>query len=298
MLDEDKIEKETIKYFQNIAGRREDKPQMSSRWRNQYAPKHDINENVYNDLILLILEDEWEATIKKLPNDKAPGLSKISNELLKHMSEKMKELTRKLVNLCLEIGDIPEEWRHALIYPIPKTMDWENLLSKTRPIVLIETLRKTFVKIITSRLTNIIHKNNILKGGNHAAMPEGSTETPLRIINSCIEDAKEKNREIWLTFQDLSKAYDRVDLDMLKKAMNRIKMPPIIIKLILHLFKSSKKAIIGHNCIFEKFISIIGIDQGETISPLLWTIYYDPFSPKSTILNMDINWNMNGKTMS
>ena len=31
VLDEDKIEKETIKHFQNIAGRRKDKPQMSSR---------------------------------------------------------------------------------------------------------------------------------------------------------------------------------------------------------------------------------------------------------------------------
>ncbi|CAG8781383.1 20896_t:CDS:1, partial [Rhizophagus irregularis] len=37
-----------------------------------------------------------------------------------------------------------------------------------------------------------------------------------------------------------------------------------------------KKAIIGYNGVTPQFTSQIGIDQEEVISPLLWTIYYDP----------------------
>ena len=119
----------------------------------------------------------------------------------------------------------------------------------------------------------------------------------MRIINSCIEDAKEYNKEIWLTFQDLSKAYDWIDLNMLKLAMKRIKIPELIIKLILNLFTDSKKAIIGNNRIFEKFTSIIGIDQEEVISPLLFTIYYDPLLTEINDLkygyNMKHEWKNN-----
>ncbi|PKC54906.1 hypothetical protein RhiirA1_476465 [Rhizophagus irregularis] len=113
----------------------------------------------------------------------------------------MKKVTLKLANLCIQVSDIPEEWRHALLYPIPKTMDWEYSLIKTRLIILLD---------------------------NHAGLPERSTEAPLRIINTCIEDAKKNNKELWLTFQDLSKAYDGVDIKMLKLALRRIKIPEMI----------------------------------------------------------------------
>ncbi|EXX72166.1 hypothetical protein RirG_071900 [Rhizophagus irregularis DAOM 197198w] len=116
--------------------------------------------------------------------------------MLKHMETLMKSITLKLANLCLQVGDIPEKWKHALLYPIPKTMDWEYSLIKTRPIILLETLRKVVVKIVTKRLSKVIAERNILKGGNHARLPGGSTEAPLRIINTCIEDAKKNNKEL------------------------------------------------------------------------------------------------------
>ncbi|GBC51848.2 ribonuclease H-like domain-containing protein [Rhizophagus irregularis DAOM 181602=DAOM 197198] len=144
------------------------------------------------------------------------------------------EVIQPITNLCLQVGDIPEKWKHALLYPIPKTMDWEYSLIKTRPIILLETLRKVVVKIVTKRLSKVIAERNILKGGNHARLPGGSTEAPLRIINTCIEDAKKNNKELY------------------------------------------KKSVIKEKGITKQYTSIIGIDQGEVISPLLWTIYYDP----------------------
>jgi hypothetical protein len=110
--------------------------------------------------------------------------------------------------MCFTIGDIPNDWKIAHIYPIPKPMEWHCDITKTRPITLLETARKAFVKIITNRLSKILAKHDILKGGNFAGLPGGSTEPPIKILNMLLEDANENNKEIWVLLQDLSKAYD------------------------------------------------------------------------------------------
>ena len=65
----------------------------------------------------------------------------------------------------------------------------------------------------------------IFRGGNHAGLPDGSTLEPLRIVNAILEDARASKKELWILFQDMSKAYDRVNIHMLDLAMQRIKFP-------------------------------------------------------------------------
>ena len=100
------------------------------------------------------------------------------------------QLVWKLVKLCFELGYIPEDWKKAYIYPVPKPMEWENDIIKTRPITLLDTLRKMVMKVITNRLSRIMVKHNILKGNNFAGLPGGATETPIKLMNLIIEDAK------------------------------------------------------------------------------------------------------------
>ncbi|CAB5198554.1 unnamed protein product [Rhizophagus irregularis] len=99
-----------------------DRIAMSDRWQRQYAPKNDINTDWYNATVKEITEEKWMDMIQELTKDKAAGPSKVLNEELKHLGTNMKALTLKLANMCLQIGDIPGEWREALLYPIPKTI--------------------------------------------------------------------------------------------------------------------------------------------------------------------------------
>ena len=72
------------------------------------------------------------------------------------------------------------------------------------------------IRLLNNRLADTFVKNSILKGNQFAGLPGGSTFEPLRILQSIMEDAKEQKQEIWVLFQDLSKAYDRVNIFMLK----------------------------------------------------------------------------------
>ena len=76
--------------------------------------------------------------------------------------------------------------------------------------------------------------------------------------------------------QDLSKAYDRVDVTLLGRALSRIHIPDNLTNLITNLFTDRSNNIIMDGYLSQDYEVIQGIDQGETICPLLWVIYYDP----------------------
>ena len=84
------------------------------------------------------------------------------------------------------------------------------------------------------------------------------------------------NKEVWFLFQDLSKAYDRINIHLLRTCMLRLKIPSTFIDLILSFFTRRTNAIITSSLITIPYDIKVGIDQDEVISPLLWTIYYDP----------------------
>src|SRR5688572_23365538 len=107
--------------------------------------------------------------------------------------------------MCLTLGITPTNWKFALLYPIPKPMEWECDINKTRPIVLLEIFRKIFSKIITKRLSNVLASHKILKGHNYAGLPGGSTFEPIRILNLTMEDTKlNKDKSLYIYFQDMS----------------------------------------------------------------------------------------------
>src|SRR5687767_3963593 len=76
--------------------------------------------------------------------------------------------------------------------------------------------------------------------------------------------------------QDLSKAYDRVNIKILKLALTRIKILTPCIDLIINLFTNRRNAVFTADGLSDLYNVKIGIDQGEVISPLLWCIYFDP----------------------
>ena len=68
------------------------------------------------------------------------------------------------------------------------------------------------------RLEKIIRDNEMLKGPNFAGLVGSSTESPIHILSMIIEEAKEKNKELWLMLQDMKKAFDSISLQSLDLA--------------------------------------------------------------------------------
>src|SRR5260363_88062 len=74
----------------------------------------------------------------------------------------------------------------------------------------------------------------------------------------------------------MKKVFDSVSLLMLEKALQRIKIPQILIKFFINLYKNRHMRVITSYGLMKEFTAEDGIDQREVISPLVWQIFYDP----------------------
>ncbi|EXX65235.1 hypothetical protein RirG_135210 [Rhizophagus irregularis DAOM 197198w] len=226
--------------------------------------------------ILLPLKNEWSSTISSMPNDKAPGPSMISYEMLKHLGPSASALLFNLICACLSDANIPDLWRQATVFPIPKLHEWKCQLKNTRPITLLEVIRKALVKLFYNRLASLLASHHVLQGGNFAGLPGGSCRNPIITLESITHDSVVTKQPLWILSQDISKAFDSVDLSMLRFALQRLRLPQNAIQFLLFLFMSRSNRVITAHGPTPSYRVRIGIDQGEVISPLLWVIYLDP----------------------
>ena len=208
--------------------------------------------------------------MRDLKSDTAPGVSGISYILIKRAEKKSQKIFRIFANLILEKGEILKKWKIAQVYPIPKDVDWGYSLNNIRPIALIETFRKIVTKVVTKRLAKVFTERGILKGPNFADLPGNSTEQSIHVLNMIMEEAQEKNKEVWILLQDMKNAFDSVSLESLEWAFKRVKILQKTRKYIINLFCKQQLKIITAYGLTEEITAGDGIDQGEVISPLIW----------------------------
>jgi hypothetical protein len=247
-------------YTKAFKKRKSNFQQLNDEWKKQYEPRDYINPDWYKSLLESPKDQELNEILKELPTNKAPGPSGITYEMIKKLSAIGKEILKKIFHICILSGKIPKAWKLSNIYPIPKKNNWEARLSNTRPIVLMEATRKCFTKIITNRLSSICKNNQILKEPNFAGLPGESTQEPIQLLNSICEEARTENKELWILLQDTAKAFDTVNLDMLNKALQRIRIPEKICQLIIFLFKERQFKVITDQGLTNTITAGDGID--------------------------------------
>jgi hypothetical protein len=96
----------------------------------------------------------------------------------------------------------------------------------------------------------------------------------LIITRTIIDDAKISKKDLYIGSLDFQKAYDSVPFASIQQSLKRIKVPNSFINNILK--------ILNRNVFIESpadrtniFKAQRGLPQGDTMSPILWNIFYD-----------------------
>jgi len=248
---------------------------MSTMWQNIYKRNTQNSEHL-KSLSSPITVEEWNSMVRQLNMESAAGPSAIQYKMVKKFSYETNQFIITFINLTLELGIIPAGWKCSNIYPIPKPHKFNYEMVNTRPIALLDVIRKCATKIITSRISNALSEHQILEGLNFCGLKGEDTTTPLMTMNNIIEDAKANNKELWIMTQDMAKAFDSISMESLEMSLNRIGIPTTLKTWIINLYRNRSMRIITSYGLTKPFTAGDGVDQGDALSPLLWRIFYDP----------------------
>ena len=149
--------------------------------------------------------EEVATAIKLMKNNKAPGLDRISAELLKHGGcGVIRELTH-LCNICWNAKQTPEDWRNGTIVTVPKKGNLTDC-NNWRGITLLSIPGKIFCAVLLHRLRDEI---DVALRQEQAGFRNGrSCSEQIFILRNIIEQSLEFQTQLLINFIDFRKAFD------------------------------------------------------------------------------------------
>lgn len=183
-----------------------------------------------------------------------------------------------ILNLPLQLGQVPSCFKHAVVQPLLKKNNLDAASFRNyRPISKLPFLSKILEKVVANQLHNVLDSHNIFDKFQSGFRTNHSTETALLRVSNDILMAADGGKCSVLVPLDLSAAFDTVDHCTL---IDRLKASVGITGSALNWFSSylsdrSFSVSIGTYMSDSAPLSC-GVPQGSVLGPLLFSLYMLP----------------------
>jgi hypothetical protein len=242
---------------------------------NHYQSLPQFSSDIMQKTMAAFNMDELNQTINSLGRKKASGPSQIFAEPLLNMPSKWKIHLLDLLNNCILAQDIPDGWKTTNLFLIAKDPVFLGDLARTRSITLMEVPHKLLFKIINSRLSTDIALHDGLPGNNNGFSRTISTTDAASVLKSLVDCHLLDKKHLYILTSDIFKAYDSVPWQWLEQGLGRIQAPSSLINLLKNIFYGRFTRLLTPYGPNESFKPQAGIEHGDSISPLLWNIFFD-----------------------
>ncbi|EPZ36154.1 hypothetical protein O9G_005774 [Rozella allomycis CSF55] len=254
-------------------------------WRELYTPPQ-ISYPSLRALMAPITITEIQMAIKNSPNNKAPGPSGITFELLRLLPLAVINIMCAAFNSIMTFGTIPKCLLEMHLIILAKDKKWTGDISRTRPIALLECIKKLISLIITQRLNSYISANNLLQGANAGFTPGHSCTDILIPLQTVMDHANEHKNPLYILTIDIKKAYDTVKPSSMTLALKRLGIPDGFTNAIIRLEMTRDIVIKTHYGPTESFQPEQSIAQGSPASCILFKAHCDPLYIMTKRLNL------------
>ncbi|KAG0435865.1 Retrovirus-related Pol polyprotein from type-1 retrotransposable element R2 [Dictyocoela muelleri] len=215
-----------------------------------------------------ISDGEFQKLIQELQLWKSPGLDGIYSFWIKYMTSLHQSILNTFRNFFNDINYAPEYFFHGRTIFIPK--DDGSTVDKLRPITCQSNIYKLFTKLLKNRLVNHVESHKIISINQAGSIPHIHAAKEQFLINKSI--TKNHNKKTKVAYIDVKKAFDTIDRNFLRKILDIIKAPPEILKFLDRADKCWASYIQYKGKTIEKIQFNRGIPQGDSLSPLFFTI--------------------------
>ena len=237
---------------------------------------------IYDGVMDPITGADLRKLLNSMGKNKTPGPSGVTVEMLRHLPDDiMDEWLLPLVNHCLTNQTLPASQKTFLVWCIEKEAGTGSIVHPTdklqlRPISLFEVYTKLIEATINKRLMRICHQHDVLHPSQHGFRSDSDTTEAMLTYALLMEDAKSTKREIHLSNNDCSKAYDSVPHWATSFIYDIHGFPPALQRMLKSLEGDLHGRILTAHGPGPSFPMERGLGQGSVLAPLKWNLFLNP----------------------
>ena len=215
-----------------------------------------------------------QKALLKMKDGKAAGGSGIVAEMLKAAGETGLDLLTDLLNSIIHDQEMPCDWDMSVIKNCYKGKGDALVRGNYRGLKLLEHPMKLFERVIEQLIRESISIDDMQFG----FMPGRGTTDAIFIVRQVQEKYIAKGKDLYLTFVDLEKAFDRVPRKVVDWALRKVGVEEWIIKVVMAMYENCESAVNINGTIGKPFSVKVGVHQGSVLSPLLFVIVMEALS--------------------
>ena len=217
---------------------------------------------------------EVEQDLKSIKRGKSTGTDNLPPGLLKDALCRISAPLAYLINLSLQTGTFPTDWKQAKIVPIHKSGSL-NSFDNFRPISILPVLSKIIEKAVYREDMAFLEAKKLISQSQFGFRPKLPTELAGTLLFDNIRQHVDEGNLVGATFIDLSKASDTISHSNLLKKLPQYGMCDEELRWFTdYLFHRSMVVSYG-SCLSSKREILTGVPQGSILGPLLFILFFN-----------------------
>ena len=169
---------------------------------------------------------------------------------------------------------IPQEFKDASIIHLYKRKGNPQVCDNHRGIALLSIAGKILAKILLNRLNVHLDQTGLIPESQCGFRKDRGTIDMIFTARQLQEKCQEQNVDLYMTFVDLTKAFDTVSRDGLWKIMAKFGCPPRFIAMVRQFHDGMQARVQNDGEFSEPFEVTNGVKQGCVLAPTLFSMMF------------------------